>query len=67
MSYSYLLITLRCLSTPPHAEDGSVPSGRELMGDHIERLRSLPQRFVTPGCPATRLIITSAPCLTSRS
>ena len=42
-------MSLDLVSTPPHAEDDSGPSDRELMGDHLERLRSWPQRFVTPG------------------
>ena len=47
-----ILLTTTCLRC-------AVPSGRELMGDRNERLRSLPQRFVAPGRPATRL--TSVP------
>ena len=53
---SYIIITLRCLSTPPHAEDGSVPSGRELMGDHLERFKIYDSGFLV-----TRMRLTSAP------
>ena len=56
-----IIITLQVILTTTTWLRCAVPSGRELMGDHtgIERLRSLPQRFVTPGGPVTRL--SSAP------